>query len=274
VVAYEDDPERQKRMPDTGEFDPETYDEYILAQVQLPRDDELKLGTVIRRAKDGDDNPKGKHNQNPLLDTRIYEVEFSDGQVLEYAANVKILYSQVDEEGHHQVMLDEIVDHKSDKSAMLPDDGYITLNGRRRRRITTKGWKPCVQWKDGSTSWEPLSDMKEAYPVQTDEYAIANKLEHQPAFALWVDTTIRRRDRIIAAATTKRYHKRTHKFGIKIPKTVKEALEIDRRTGTNYWREAFDLEMKKVRVPSMFRMMRRSGWDRFAGMPDMLLMSI
>jgi hypothetical protein len=35
-------------MPDTDDFDPETYDEYILAQVQLPRDDEHKLGIMIR----------------------------------------------------------------------------------------------------------------------------------------------------------------------------------------------------------------------------------
>jgi hypothetical protein len=84
----------------------------------------------------------------------------------------------VDDEGHHQVMLDEIVDHKSDESAVLPDNGYTTLNARRHRRITTKGWKLCIQWKDGSASWEPLSDLKEAYPVQTAEYSIANKLEH------------------------------------------------------------------------------------------------
>jgi hypothetical protein len=46
----------------------------------------------------------------------------------------------------------------------------------------------------------------------------------------------------------KRYHKRTHKFGIELPKTVKEALEIDARTGTTYWRDALELEMKNVRV--------------------------
>jgi hypothetical protein len=73
-------------------------------------------------------------------------------------------------------------------------------------------------------------------------------LEHQPAFAWRVGTTIWRRDRIIAAAPTKRYHKRTHKFGIEHPKTAKEALEIDRRMGTSYWREALDLETKNVRV--------------------------
>jgi hypothetical protein len=73
-------------------------------------------------------------------------------------------------------------------------------------------------------------------------------LEHQPTFAWWVGTTLRRRDWIIASATNKRYRQRTHKFGIELPKTVKEALEIDRRTGTNCRREALDLEIKNVRV--------------------------
>jgi hypothetical protein len=53
--AYEDDDEHHTRMPDMDDFDPETYDEYILAHVQLPRDDEYKLGKVIRRVKDGND---------------------------------------------------------------------------------------------------------------------------------------------------------------------------------------------------------------------------
>jgi hypothetical protein len=109
------------------------------------------------------------------------------------------------------------------------------------------GWKLRVQWKDGSTKLETISE-KEAYSVQTAEYAIANKLEHQPAFAWWMGTTLRNRDLIIDSATNKVFHKSTHKFGTHLPKTVKEAVEIDAKTGTNYWREALDLEMKNVRV--------------------------
>jgi hypothetical protein len=70
--------------------------------------------------------------------------------------------------------------------------------------------------------------------------------KHQPAFAWWVGPTLRRRVRIIVSATNKRYNKRIHKFGIELPKTVKEALKIDRLTGTTYWRDALDLEMKNV----------------------------
>jgi Reverse transcriptase (RNA-dependent DNA polymerase) len=253
--VYEDDTESHKRMPEadtlTGELDdPDTYDAYVTAQVCMPKDDVLELGTVIKRKRDAEGNLIGGYDDNPALDSRVYEVEFSDGQVLEYSANLiaENLYSQVDEEGHHQVMIDEIIDHQSDASAVKPDDGWVTVRGRKSRRITTKGWKLCVRWKDGSTSWEPLADMKEAYPVQTAEYAVMNKLEHQPAFAWWVGPVLRRRDRIIISATQKRYHKRTHKFGIELPKSVKAALEIDKRTGTTYWRDALKKEMTNVRV--------------------------
>ena len=43
-------------------------------------------------------------------------------------------------------------------------------------------------------------------------------------------STLKKRDRIIASANA-RYLKTTHKFGIRIPKTVLEAIEIDRENG-------------------------------------------
>ena len=54
----------------------------------------------------------------------------------------------------------------------------------------------------------------------------------------------------IIAAVNKRYHKRTHKFGFEIPKTVERALEIDREMGEHctLWRDAIAKEMKNVRV--------------------------
>jgi hypothetical protein len=36
------------------------------------------------------------------------------------------------------------------------------------------------------TDWLPLKDLKESYPVQVAEYAVANKFAKQPAFAWWV----------------------------------------------------------------------------------------
>jgi len=46
-------------------------------------------------------------------------------------------------------------------------------------------------------------------------------------FAWWIrDVLLKKCDRIISTVKT-RYWKWTHKYGIKLPKTVKEALAID-----------------------------------------------
>ncbi len=43
-----------------------------------------------------------------------------------------------------------------------------------------------------------------------------------------------------------RYLKWTHKFGIELPKTVKEALELDKKNGNTFWADAIAKEMKDV----------------------------
>lgn len=37
-----------------------------------------------------------------------------------------------------------------------------------------------------------------------------------------------------------------HKYGIELPKTVQQALEIDSQTGTTFWRDAIEREMCNV----------------------------
>ena len=49
-------------------------------------------------------------------------------------------------------------------------------------------------------------------------------------------------------SVNKRYLKQTHKFGIRLPKSVKEAYEIDRQTNTTYWSYVIKKEMKTVDV--------------------------
>jgi hypothetical protein len=42
--------------------------------------------------------------------------------------------------------------------------------------------------------------------------------------------------------------KRTHKFGIELPKTVNEALELDKKNGNTFWADAIAKEMKDICV--------------------------
>ena len=157
------------------------------------------------------------------------------------------MITQCDPDGNQFLLLESITDHKQDQSAVPWEDRYVTVNGRRHHRITTKGWKLCVTWRDGTSSWERLSDLKESYPIQVAEYAVGQDLTHEPAFVWWVQKILRKRDHIVSAVK-QRYTKHSHKFGIEVPRTVKRALEIDQENGNSLWREAIAKEMAAVRV--------------------------
>ena len=58
---------------------------------------------------------------------------------------------------------------------------------------------------------------------------------------------LRRRNRIISKLKS-RYWKTTHKFGIRVPKSVNEAYRIDLETGTDFWTKAISKEIAKVKV--------------------------
>ena len=48
---------------------------------------------------------------------------------------------------------------------------------------------------------------------------------------------MRRRDRITGKIESY-YWKETHKFDVELPESVEEALAIDRKTQTDFWRKA------------------------------------
>jgi hypothetical protein len=51
----------------------------------------------------------------------------------------------VDDEGHHQVMIEDIVDHKKDSNAVTKEDGSFVKNGKTHKKLTTKEKTLCVQ---------------------------------------------------------------------------------------------------------------------------------
>jgi hypothetical protein len=80
-------------------------------------------------------------------------------------------------------------------------------------------------------------------------------IDHKPAFNWWVPHVLKKRDRIISAVAKRsaRYLKRTHKFGIEIPRTLKEALELDRQNGNTFWTDAIAKEMRDDQSPKGFQ---------------------
>jgi GH15 family glucan-1,4-alpha-glucosidase len=155
-------------------------------------------------------------------------VEFPDGHVQEYNANkiIEAIYDNVDENGVDELFFEAIVGHERTPEANQATGTY-----------TTKGRRICVSWKDGTSSWHTLAEIKNSYPLQLAEYAIQHQLDKEAAFIWWIKPTVKHKKTFIKAAK-RRFTKRSHKFGIKVPQTVEEALQKDKETKTTFWRDA------------------------------------
>ena len=246
VINDETIPEADDLKEDT----PEMFDQYINMALALPQWDgtEMLHARVKWRALDHDSTPMGSKSNNPITDTQLYEVEFIDSTTEVMAANIiaQNILSKVNEEGHWQLMMEEIIDHCSNNEAICKKDAfYITQNGLKQCKHTTKGWEVCVQWKDGSFNWVALKDIKNTYPIELAEYAIANQIQVKSAFAWWVPYMMWKRKAILKKVKSK-YWQCTHKYGVLIPKSVKQAYEIDEENGDTVWRDAINKEMPKI----------------------------
>ena len=125
-------------------FEHSLRDTLVNAEVLPPQDDKIKKGKVKQIHKGPDGKVTGIFNKNPLLNSIIYDVEFPDGTIREYAANIiaENIYSSLDELRHQQQILDCIVNHNSDGRAIeMKETCVITKLGTKQIRKSTVEWK-------------------------------------------------------------------------------------------------------------------------------------
>ena len=233
---------------DPDDFD--DYDHYLSSEVLLTHNGKPTAAHVVRRSTNPEGRTMGKFHHNPLLNTRVYDVCFPDGVVEQYAANTIAMniLSQVDDNGHRHQLLSEIIDYRKDGKAVPIDQGFTkSKNGNHVRKKTTKGWYFLVRWTDDTSSWIRLIDLKHSNPLELADFVLSNQLQDEPAFAWWLPHCIKKRDQIIASIQA-RSKQTTHKYGIRVPRTVKEAYELDETNNNTYWRDAIRKEMQNVSV--------------------------
>jgi hypothetical protein len=71
-----------------NDFTPESYDEYLTAQMLLAHGGEASMATVVSRKRVHDGQPIGKRHANPLMDACLNEVECQDGSTEAVSANL------------------------------------------------------------------------------------------------------------------------------------------------------------------------------------------
>ena len=138
------------------------YDKMINLEIHANHDGQQQVGRVVGRTLGSDGRTVGRYHEKPIMNSMLYDVEFPDGQVKEYAANIisENILSQVDSEGFTTSHLESIVDYRVNDSAVPKSRGFITSgNGQRKRRKTTKGWELLVRWINKEETWVPLKDL-------------------------------------------------------------------------------------------------------------------
>ena len=141
----------------------------------------------------------------------------------------------MDDEGREILKFKVIIDHKKYGSVLTKETCFTVIKvGHKKCKPTTRGWKVLMNWRYEKTTWTDIKYIKEASPIELDEYAVAKTINYEADFAWWVNYVFKKLDRIIAKDKTK-YWRTTHKYGVRLPKTTAESLELDRQIGQPLW---------------------------------------
>ena len=202
----------------------------------------MQRSKVNGRSKDNYVNVVVSPFDNPVLNTMVYDVEFPDGAVCKYAANIitENMFAQFDYDGFASFILDGILDYAKIDDAVSMDNRYFTTqSGQRRLRKSKSGWFLLVSLINGSVQWIPLSVLKESNPLDVDEFTVSHKIYKEPDFHWWVPYTLLKIDMIVSAVNA-RAKRVTHNYGIEVTRTVKEALAFDDPNGNYLWQDSLD----------------------------------
>ena len=82
----------------------------------------------MRRSLNEEGRHVGQYNDNPILNTAIYDVDFPHGTTKEYGANIiaENILNQVDHDGYHSQMLEGIMDHRKEDIAVSMYNKWTT----------------------------------------------------------------------------------------------------------------------------------------------------
>ena len=99
---------------------------------------------------------------------------------MELTANVieESMFAQCDADGNDNLLLDSLIDYHKDDKVIFSTDQQISIQDRPVTYRSTAALKICCQWKDGSTSWEKFSDLKESHLVQKADVSVSQGIDH------------------------------------------------------------------------------------------------
>ena len=127
-------------LDEEPEVAPEWGGQFVNAEILLPWD-KMAKGHMVCSKHDADGNPRGRSNHNPILNTHLYEVEFSGEEMTELAANIieESMYAQYDVNGNKNLLIEAFIVHRKNGSALSAEDQKIVITRQEILRKSTAG---------------------------------------------------------------------------------------------------------------------------------------
>ena len=87
------------------------------------------------------------------------------------------MLDKVDKEVQSDIMLDEIIHHQKDDTAIYKgQEIFTTASCLIHKKRTTRGWELYKQRKYGITNWVALKYFKESHPIDLTQYAVVSNI--------------------------------------------------------------------------------------------------
>jgi hypothetical protein len=98
----------------------EIMDPIINDKIILPQGECIALARISEQKRSYDGSPIGHKNKNPFLDSRIYIVKFTDGEMKDVGFNIlaEHLFSQMDKDGNQFRLFRSIIGHRRNEKLM------------------------------------------------------------------------------------------------------------------------------------------------------------
>ena len=154
----------------------------------------------------------------------------------------------------------EILDHIERDNSEVENDTEMLYKFRRISahqgplRPTDKEYKGSmynvlVEWETGETTYEPLDMIASDDPVTCAEYAMKQNLLDTPGWKRFrrYAKNEKKLNRLINQAKLRSYRREPFwKFGVLVPRTHAQAVELDKINGNTKWQDAEATEMSQL----------------------------
>ncbi len=177
--------------------------------------------------------------------TVVREYERVDSETQQYVVKIG---DKLDVMTHAAVV--DALDKQLQRERDQPEDEKLWFFKEiRHHRFKDGKWEVRVLWEDGSETWEPLSVIFADDPITVSRYAWNEDLLDTPGWKRCrpYAKSVKQMNRLFIQSKLRSQRTATRiKFGVRVPRTYQQAMELDRQNGNKLWATAIQTEMNQM----------------------------